>query len=386
MPTTRYGDAAVALCKALVAQPSVTPADAGCQRLLAERLRILGFQCESMGFGEVDNLWASHGETGPTLVFAGHTDVVPPGPEDRWRSPPFEPTVRGDLLYGRGSADMKASLAAMVIAAEAFVAEYPDHRGRLGFLLTSDEEGPAVDGTKRVVDTLMARGESIDWCVVGEPSSRERLGDTIKNGRRGSLGATVTVHGRQGHIAYPHLADNPIHRALAAFDALARERWDEGDDFFDPTSLQFSNLNAGTGATNVIPGELIAQFNLRFSAANSEVELRQRCESLLQRHDLHYDVEWCLSGEPFITEPGELVAAAQASLEEVTGSIAELSTSGGTSDGRFIARTGAQIIELGPVNASIHQRDEHVRVDDIPRLTKIYHGIMRRLLLPAAIA
>ena len=380
MPTTKYGAESIAFTKALIAQPSVTPEDADCQAMMIARLAAIGFSCESLRFGEVDNFWATRGDTGPTLVFAGHTDVVPTGPVDSWHTDPFEPVEKDGYLFGRGAADMKASLAAMVVAAEAFVAEHPNHRGRLAFLITADEEGPAVDGTTQVVETLRNRGEQLDWCVVGEPSSVDQLGDTIKNGRRGSLNGVITVRGTQGHIAYPHLADNPIHRAFAALDALARESWDEGNEFFDPTSLQFSNIEAGTGATNVIPGELTAVFNIRFSTEISEVELRQRCESILRSHKLHFDIEWSLSGKPFLTEPGALVEAVSASIAEVTGVTTRLSTSGGTSDGRFIATLGTQIVELGPVNASIHQRNEHVKIDDIPWLTKIYHGIMTRLL------
>lgn len=380
MPTTKHGAEAIALTKALIARPSVTPRDADCQTMMIERLQAIGFQCESLRFGEVDNFWATRGETGPTLVFAGHTDVVPTGPEASWDTAPFDPIEKDGYLFGRGAADMKASLAAMVVAAEAFIAGHPDHSGRLGFLITADEEGPAVDGTTKVVETLRNRGEKLDWCVVGEPSSVDQLGDTIKNGRRGSLNGVITVRGIQGHIAYPHLADNPIHHAFAALNALADEAWDQGNDFFDPTSLQFSNINAGTGATNVIPGELTAVFNIRFSTEITDVELRRRCESILRAHQLHFDIEWSLSGNPFLTEPGALVQAVSESIEEVVGVTTELSTSGGTSDGRFIATLGTQIVELGPINASIHQRNEHVKIDDIPKLTKIYHGIMVKLL------
>lgn len=382
MPTTEYGRAAIELCEALISKASITPEDAGCQALMIERLEAAGFQAEPMPSGEVSNFWATRGGDGPTLVFAGHTDVVPTGDLALWHSDPFVATVRDGLLFGRGAADMKASLAAMVVAVEAFVAEHPAHGGRIGFLITSDEEGPATEGTVHVLQQLRERGESIDWCVVGEPSSRERLGDTIKNGRRGSLNATITVHGKQGHVAYPHLADNPIHRAMGALDAIAAIEWDRGNAWFDPSSLQFTNVQSGTGASNVIPNDLTATLNIRFSPEISEVEIRRRCEQVLRDHKVPCDIEWQLSGEPFITEPGALVSAVSDSIEEVMGEAPELSTSGGTSDGRFIApMMGCQLVELGPINASIHQINEHVRIDDIPRLTKIYHGVLTRLLL-----
>lgn len=380
MPTTEHGLAATALTRELIERPSVTPEDAGCQALMAQRLEAIGFQCETLQFGDVVNLWATRGDSGPMLVFAGHTDVVPPGPEEQWDSPPFVPTEREGLLYGRGAADMKASLAAMVVASEAFVEQHPEHSGRIGFLITADEEGPACNGTVKVVEALQQRSEVIDWCIVGEPSSSETLGDVIKNGRRGSINGFVSVRGIQGHIAYPHLADNPIHKALAALDRLAAEPWDEGNAFFEPTRLQFGNINAGTGATNVIPGVLTAQFNVRFSTETSDVAIRQRCETLLTELAGDFDIEWQLSGQPFLTEPGDLVQATEDSITAVMGRPPQLSTGGGTSDGRFIAKMGTQIVELGPVNASIHQINEHVRLDDIPRLTKIYHGIMVRLL------
>jgi succinyl-diaminopimelate desuccinylase len=371
----------LALCCELIRRPSVTPEDAGCQELLAQRLEAIGFTCTEMPFGEVSNLWAERGSEGPLLVFAGHTDVVPSGPESRWQSPPFEPTLRDGLLYGRGAADMKGSLAAMVTACEEFVAAHPAHHGRIGFLITSDEEGPAVDGTVKVVAALGDQGRAIDWCVVGEPSSSEQLGDVVKNGRRGSLGASLTVHGVQGHIAYPQLADNPVHRALPALQALTAETWDRGNDFFPATSLQISNISAGTGATNVIPGDLELLFNFRFSTEVSDRELRRRAEAILDAHSLDYSLEWTLSGQPFLTPGGDLVEATMASIREVSGREASLSTAGGTSDGRFIAPTGAQVIELGPVNASIHKLDEHVRAEDLPRLAAMYRGILERLLL-----
>ncbi|CAA0123908.1 Succinyl-diaminopimelate desuccinylase [Halioglobus japonicus] len=371
------------LCCELIRRASVTPADAGCQELMMERLRALGFQCTELPFGQVSNFWAERGTQGPLLAFAGHTDVVPTGPTDQWLSPPFEPTLREGMLYGRGAADMKGSLAAMLVACEEFVAEHPDHTGRIGFLITSDEEGPAVDGTVKVLDYLRENGKSIDWCLVGEPSSSDVLGDTIKNGRRGSLGATLTVHGVQGHIAYPHLADNPIHRLLPALHELTSEVWDEGNDFFPPTSMQVSNINGGTGATNVIPGDVQAVFNFRFSTEVTEAQLRARTEAILQKHSLEYTLDWQLSGQPFLTASGDLVDATIASIDEITGLPPELSTAGGTSDGRFIAPTGAQVVELGPVNASIHKLNEHVLAADLPRLSAIYKGIMARLLLQA---
>jgi succinyl-diaminopimelate desuccinylase len=369
------------LCCELIRKPSVTPEDAGCQALMIERLHALNFNCTELPFGDVSNFWAEHGDQGPLLVFAGHTDVVPPGATDRWSSPPFEPTVHDGLLFGRGSADMKGSLAAMLIACEEFVAEQPNHPGRIGFLITSDEEGPAVDGTVKVLDYLRDRGESIDWCVVGEPASSATLGDAIKNGRRGSLGATLTVRGVQGHIAYPHLADNPIHRLLPALHALTSEVWDEGNAFFPATSMQVSNIKGGNGVTNIIPGEVEVVFNFRFSTEVSDEELRQRTESILEAHGLDYVIQWNLSGQPFLTPDGKLLDAAIASVLEVTGKAPELSTAGGTSDGRFIAPTGAQVVEVGPVNATIHKIDERVLASDLPRLAAIYKGILRRLLL-----
>lgn len=380
MPITDSEHPSVALTKELISKQSVTPADDGCQPLLAERLSTLGFNCESLPREEVLNLWATRGTHGPTLVFAGHTDVVPPGPREHWDSDPFVPTERAGFLYGRGAADMKASLAAMVVATESFVANHPNHRGRIGYLITADEEGPAIHGTRYVVDTLQRRGESIDWCVVGEPSSTSTLGDIIKNGRRGSINATLTIKGKQGHVAYPHLADNPMHKAFAALTALSELSWDSGNDYFDPTQLQFSNIHSGTGATNVIPGELVAVFNLRFSTEITADEIQSKCEAVLDATGIDYSLDWQLSGNPFLTEPGDLVDAVRESIMTVTGVSTQLSTGGGTSDGRFIATMGSQIIELGPINASIHQRNEHVLLSDIPKLARIYEGIMERLL------
>lgn len=373
-------DKTLALCCDLISRPSVTPEDHGCQALMIARLEAIGFQCTPLRFGDVDNFWAVHGTDGPLLVFAGHTDVVPTGPEEQWDTPPFEPSLVGDTLYGRGAADMKASLAAMVVACEEFLAINPEHTGRIGFLITSDEEGPATDGTVRVMEWLQQQGEQIDWCLVGEPSSTNVLGDVIKNGRRGSLNARLTVKGVQGHIAYPHLADNPIHLAAPAMNTLTREVWDEGNSFFPPTSMQISNINGGTGATNVIPGELEIVFNFRFSTELTDMDLRQRTEAILDAHELDYDIQWSLSGQPFLTPSGKLVEAAVDSIRAETGIETELSTSGGTSDGRFIAPSGAQVVELGPINATIHKLNEEVHAPDLPHLMAIYRGIMERLL------
>ena len=380
MTTTDLSHPSLELTKSLIARPSVTPDDHGCQQIMSERLKRLGFHCEQLDCGGVENLWATWGDSGPMLVFAGHTDVVPTGPIEHWDSDPFDPVVRDECLFGRGAADMKSSLAAMVVATERLFAESPPRRGRIGFLITSDEEGPADYGTQYVVEQLKERGVDIDWCIVGEPSSNEILGDTIKNGRRGSINARLVIKGKQGHVAYPHLADNPMHRAFAALDALTKVAWDQGNHHFDATSLQFSNIQSGTGASNVIPGELAADFNLRFSTEITAEQIKERCESLLSEHDIDFDISWRLSGNPFLTEPGALVSACQESIFEHTGVTTQLSTGGGTSDGRFIASMGCQIIELGVVNRSIHQRNEHVLVSDIPRLTAIYQGVMQRLL------
>lgn len=380
MPITDPDDATLALTRELIARQSVTPDDAGCQDAMVSRLKQAGFSVDAMRFGEVDNFWATHGTSGPLLVFAGHTDVVPPGDEASWDSDPFEATVIGDELFGRGAADMKASLAAMVVACEQFIEQHPDHAGRIGFLITSDEEGPAKNGTVKVMESLSSRGEQIDWCVVGEPSSTTILGDLVKNGRRGSLNARLIVNGTQGHIAYPHLADNPIHHAMPALDALAKEAWDNGNDFFDPTSLQISTIRAGQGVTNVIPGRLEVLFNLRFSTELTAEAIKSRCEDILKAHGLSYDIEWSLSGEPFLTEPGALLDAVMQSIEAVAGCRPQVSTGGGTSDGRFIAPSGAQVVEVGHVNATIHQCNERVKLADIPKLTEIYKGILERLL------
>lgn len=364
----------------LIREPSVTPFDADCQTLMIRRLEAIGFRIERLRFGDVDNFWARRGSEVPVFCFAGHTDVVPTGPAEQWKTPPFEPRIEAGMLTGRGAADMKGSLAAMVVACERFVAEHPDHRGSIAYLITSDEEGVAVDGTVRVVETLEARQEKIDWCLVGEPSSTAQVGDVIKNGRRGSLGGILTVHGRQGHVAYPHLADNPIHRALPALAELAAETWDHGNEFFPATSFQISNIRAGTGANNVIPGDLEVVFNFRFSTELTETQLRERTETLLQRHGLRYTLNWKLSGQPFLTPRGDLVDAAVAAIKHVTGRDTELSTSGGTSDGRFIAPTGAQVVELGPVNKTIHQINECVSANDLDTLTDIYEHLLKKLL------
>jgi succinyl-diaminopimelate desuccinylase len=370
----------LALACDLISRPSVTPADHGCQTLIAERLAACGFQIEALPFGEVTNLWARRGTSAPLLCFAGHTDVVPTGPLEQWTSDPFTPTVRAGVLYGRGAADMKGAVAALVTAAEAFVTAHPDHRGSLAFLLTSDEEGPSINGTVKVVEGLEQRGEKIDYALVGEPSSRERLGDTIKIGRRGSLTGVLKIHGKQGHVAYPQLALNPFHASAAAFTALCAEVWDHGNAHFPPTSFQIANLQMGTGADNVIPGELTAQFNLRFSTEVTPEDIKTRVAAILDAAALRYDLSWRLSGQPFITPVGALVEATRAAIYSVTGVDAELSTSGGTSDGRFIAPTGAQVVELGPLNASIHQIDECVRVDELEQLTQIYFKLLEQLL------
>ncbi len=374
------------LVEALIARPSVTPADHGCQTLIAERLGALGFVCESLPFGpdsfRVDNLWAVHTGTrpGPTLVFAGHTDVVPTGPLAQWRSPPFTPSYRDGKLYGRGAADMKTSVAAMVVAAEEFVRAQPAHAGRIAFLLTSDEEGPSVDGTVKVVEALRARGEPLDCCIVGEPTSVSRLGDMVKNGRRGSLSGKLTITGVQGHVAYPQLAKNPIHLALPALQELARTEWDAGNEYFPPTTWQMSNLHAGTGATNVIPGELVVDFNFRFSTASTPEGLKQRVARTLDRHQLQWRIDWTLGGEPFLTPVGSLVNALRDAIQAETGVKTELSTTGGTSDGRFIAKVCEQVVEFGPVNASIHKIDEHVEVASIEPLKNIYRRTLETLL------
>ncbi|WP_274584536.1 succinyl-diaminopimelate desuccinylase [Neisseria leonii] len=370
----------LALAKQLIAQASVTPDDKNCQTILADRLRAAGFTVEEMPFGETKNFWARRGSGAPLVCFAGHTDVVPGGPEEKWTSPPFVPTERDGKLYGRGAADMKTSIAAFVTAAERLTARMPDHQGSIALLITSDEEGDAHDGTTKVVDVLKARGETIDYCVVGEPTAVGRLGDTIKNGRRGSLSGRLTVKGKQGHIAYPHLAVNPVHIFAPALAELCAETWDSGNGYFPPTGFQISNIRAGTGATNVIPGTLDVWFNFRFSTESTDSGLKQRVHDILDKHGLCYDLVWSLSGRPFLTEAGRLTDVARQAVAEVCGVQAELSTSGGTSDGRFIKAVARELIELGPVNASIHQIDEHIELAAIDELSAVYERMLEKLL------
>jgi succinyl-diaminopimelate desuccinylase len=379
MTTLQISDT-VELTRELISRASVTPVDGGCQQLMIERLAAAGFTVEKLDFGNVENFWATRGKSGPVLCFAGHTDVVPTGPLEEWRSGPFQPTIVDGRLYGRGAADMKSGLAAMVTAAEAFVAEAPDHKGTIAFLITSDEEGPSVDGTKRVVELFKSRGERIDWCIVGEPSSEKTAGDTIKIGRRGSFSGRLTVQGVQGHVAYPQLAQNPVHMLAPALAELTQHVWDKGNKHFQPTTFQVSNLNAGTGAPNVIPGELKARFNLRYSPVQTQESLRRTVEEILDRHGVRYTIEWYVSGEPFYTPPGALSDAVCAAVKSVTGAAPQLSTGGGTSDGRFIATLGAQVVELGVTNASIHKVNESVGVDEIRILHQLYLESLRRLL------
>jgi len=371
------------LAMELISRRSVTPEDDGCQELMISRLEKLGFRIERLPFEEVTNLWARRGDSGPLFCFAGHTDVVPSGPEAQWQFPPFEPRIEEGYLCGRGAADMKGSLAAFVTAVERFIANHPDHDGSIALLITSDEEGPFINGTTRVIDHLEARNEKIDWCIVGEPSSTEKVGDVIKNGRRGSLSGTLKVRGIQGHVAYPHLVRNPIHEAAPALAELAATVWDEGNEFFPPTSFQISNIHAGTGATNVVPGHVDIEFNFRFSTEVTADELKVRVREILDRHGLEWDVDWILSGNPFLTAAGSLVDAARESIRTVLGYETELSTSGGTSDGRFIAPTGAQVVELGPCNATIHKINERVRASDLDDLSHLYENILARLLVQA---
>ncbi len=379
MPT-HADDPSVLLTQDLIRRPSVSPEDQGCLQLIGQRLEAIGFRVERMPFGPVENIWALHGTERPVLCFAGHTDVVPTGPREEWHTDPFEPVIRDGILYGRGAADMKSGLAAMVVATERFIAKHPDHKGTLAYLLTSDEEGPSVDGTRRVMEVLEGRNEKIDYCVVGEPSSTEKLGDMIKIGRRGSLSGKLTVHGIQGHVAYPHLADNPVHAVAPALAELAGRTWDKGNEFFQPTTFQISNISAGTGAPNVIPGEFRARFNIRFSTEQTVEKLQSTITEILNRHKVNYTLEWFVSGLPFFTAPGALSKAVVQAIQENANRTPELSTTGGTSDGRFIAPTGAQVVELGVINATIHKVNENVRVDDIVTLTAMYERVMELML------
>jgi succinyl-diaminopimelate desuccinylase len=373
--------ATLELTQALMRRPSVSPEDGGCQELMIARLEALGFRIERLRYGNVENFWARRGsDDGPVLCLAGHTDVVPTGPLEEWHTDPFEPVIRDGLLFGRGAADMKSGLAAMITATEAFVQQHPDHRGAIAWLITSDEEGPSVDGTRRVVEYLKARRERIDWCLVGEPSSEHEFGDTVKIGRRGSLSGRLTVHGIQGHVAYPQLADNPVHSFAPVLAEMVARTWDQGNEYFEPTTFQISNLSAGTGAPNVIPGELKARFNLRWSPVQTLDGLKQTITGILDRHKVKYSLEWFLSGEPFYTPPGALSDAVVEAVRGVTGRAPALSTGGGTSDGRFIAPMGAQVVELGVVNRTIHKVNEFVRVEDIDRLKQCYVGVLERLL------
>lgn len=365
----------------LMQRRSVTPEDAGCQQMMMDRLGAIGFKHEQLRFDDTDNIWSRRGQEGPLVCFAGHTDVVPTGPEDNWTYPPFEPQIHGGMLYGRGAADMKGSIAAFMIATENFVKEHPNHKGSIAYLITSDEEGPAKNGTVKVIETLEARNEKIDMCIVGEPSSTTNTGDTIKNGRRGSLGCVLTVKGIQGHVAYPHLARNPIHDVAPALAELSSEQWDNGNDFFPATSFQISNINSGTGATNVIPGNCEVVFNFRFSTELTADILKERTEAILNKHNIDYDIDWNLSGQPFLTSTGPLVDATVEAIKHITDIDTELSTAGGTSDGRFIAPTGSQVIELGPRNATIHKVDECVAAEDLNILTSIYQRILENLLV-----
>ncbi|WP_120510223.1 succinyl-diaminopimelate desuccinylase [Photobacterium salinisoli] len=370
----------IALAKDLISRQSVTPADAGCQDVMIARLEKLGFKIETMVFEDTTNFWARRGTEAPLFVFAGHTDVVPAGPEAQWHTPPFEPTVIDGYLHGRGAADMKGSLACMIVAIERFVAENPDHKGSIALLITSDEEGPFINGTTRVVDTLEARQEKIDMCIVGEPSSTHEVGDVVKNGRRGSITGDLIVKGVQGHVAYPHLADNPVHKAMPALAELSATVWDNGNDYFPPTSFQIANVAAGTGASNVIPGEFHVQFNFRFSTELTVEDIKRKVHSVLDAHGLDYDLIWTFSGHPFLTDEGTLLEAVVSAIEEVNHKRPELLTTGGTSDGRFIARTGAQVVELGPVNATIHKVNECVKMADLEKLTDMYQKVMEKAL------
>lgn len=368
------------LAQNLIRRPSISPDDQGCQQMIAERLANLGFEIEWMNFGETTNLWAKHGSTKPLVAFAGHTDVVPTGDESQWQYPPFNAEIVGDILYGRGAADMKGSLAAMIVAAEEYVKTNPNHQGTIAFLITSDEEAAAKDGTTKVVDALMARGELIDYCMVGEPSSSQTLGDIVKNGRRGSITGNLYIQGIQGHVAYPHLADNPVHKAAPFLTELTQYQWDKGNEFFPPTSLQIANIQAGTGSNNVIPGELYVQFNLRYCTEVTDEIIKNKVAEMLQKYGLTYRIEWNLSGKPFLTKPNKLVKAVVDSLEQIVGITPKLDTGGGTSDARFIALMGGEVVELGPLNATIHKVNECVSVTDLATLGDVYKQMLVNLL------
>jgi succinyl-diaminopimelate desuccinylase len=364
----------------LISRASVTPQDAGCQQIIAGELEKIGFKAEHLRFDEVDNLWIIHGNGTPCLIYVGHTDVVPAGPLENWASDPFKPEIRDGFIYGRGAADMKGSIASMVTAMERFITDHPDHKGTIGMLITSDEEGPSVNGTRRVMEYLNANNIRIDWCLVGEPTCVNAIGDVIKNGRRGSLGAVLRVYGIQGHVAYPENASNPVHLVSPVLTELTNTIWDDGNEFYPPTSFQISNISAGTGADNVIPGRVDIMFNFRFCTESTHEELRKRVEDILDKNQLSYDIVWKLSGEPFLTKQGKLLDAVVAAITEHTGKTPEISTNGGTSDGRFIAPTGAEVVELGPVNATIHKIDECVKVDDLDKLSEIYLCVLQKLL------
>ena len=380
----KHSNSTISLAQALIERPSVTPEDFGCQQLMAERLAKLGFNNESMVFEDTTNLWSRKGISGPVFCFAGHTDVVPAGNLESWNTPPFEPVIADGMLYGRGAADMKGSLAAMIVATERFVSDYPNHKGSIAFLVTSDEEGPFINGTTRVIDTLEARNEKITYCIVGEPSSTNRLGDVVKNGRRGSISGELHIHGKQGHVAYPDHVINPIHMAMPALTELSQMHWDNGNDYFPPTSFQLSNIQSGTGATNVVPGHLTALFNLRYSTELTAKMIVNKVEAILAEHQLNFELNWVFNGQPFITEPSTLVDSVVQAIETCCHINTELSTSGGTSDGRFIAPTGAQVIELGPCNATIHQVNECVAVNDLILLTDVYYQTLVNVLADLA--
>ena len=377
----KHSNCTISLAQALIERPSVTPEDFGCQQLMSERLAKLGFNNESMVFEDTTNLWSRRGNSGPVFCFAGHTDVVPAGNLESWKTPPFDPVIADGMLYGRGAADMKGSLAAMIVATERFVADHPNHSGSIAFLITSDEEGPFINGTTRVIDTLEARNEKIDYCIVGEPSSTSKLGDVVKNGRRGSISGELTIHGKQGHVAYPDHVINPIHKAMPALGELSELHWDNGNEYFPPTSFQLSNIQSGTGATNVVPGHLTALFNLRYSTELTAEMIVDKVEALLTRHQLDFDIKWVFNGQPFITEPSTLVDSVVQAIKACCNITPELSTSGGTSDGRFIAPTGAQVVELGPCNATIHQVNECVAVQDLILLTDVYYQTLVNALI-----